>query len=254
MWLSDKYCGETLFEGRETDTRTISINMPTFSKTVLQATTSRIAGDLSIGKLDFHKSGAMVKGDDSITSSSGNTLEVPGQQWAKTSPRKDASPRNTNNNKGEEEELPPAEEKKEKFGLFKKSPRKEKKDKKEKKKEKKEKQPKSPIKGEKGEKSPREEEKGEKPKGGSAIVVAEKQLQPAELKAGTVIVGAQKAAAAKEEKGVLMVQKEGKGRLYYRLSMRLVGLFYSTLITKILYLLVMLPRVLKSLLRTTGSK
>jgi len=232
MWLSDKYCGETLFEGRETDTRTISINMPTFSKTVLQATTSRIAGDLSIGKLDFHKSGAMAKGDDSITSSSGNTLEVPGQQWAKTSPRKDASPPNNNNNKGEEEQ-PPAEEKKEKFGLFKKSPRKEKKDKKEKKREKKEKKEKQPKSPRKGEKSLREEEK---PKGGSAIVVAEKQPQPEELKAGTVIVGAQKAAAAAtEEKGILMLQKEGKGRLYYRLSMRLVGPFYSVLIIRISY-------------------
>lgn len=170
MWLCDQFCGETLFEGRETDTRTLAVSMPMFSKAVTKANTVRIAADLSIGKLDFHKS--MTKGDQKSTS---GELQVPGEKrkfWEKVSPRKDKSPRKGDEKeKGDDDKSP---------RWNKKSPRKEKKEKKD--------QSKSPRIG--GGKSTRGEK--EEPKGGSEIVSKEKGKEKKEVqeepKAGTQIV------------------------------------------------------------------
>jgi len=168
LWLNDRYCGETLFEGRQSDTRIFNIPMLEFSKIVSPPSESHV----------FQKA---QKG----------SLTVPAIQAGGQSPRKgdEKSPRVGSARGDKSPRIGTREEK---------SPRKADKDKKKKEKKK--------GKDKEKEKEKDKEKDKEKAKEEEEIKEAKPDVKKEDQK-------------PKIDKGDLMVQKEGKGRLYYRIAM-----------------------------------
>ncbi|KAL6044106.1 Alpha-2-Macroglobulin, variant 2 [Balamuthia mandrillaris] len=218
FWLAEQYCGEALFKGRNADTKFIRVPMLEFSKCAQKANSVRAAGDLTFGQVDLHRSAALSKEGSKVGlalaidlaeakktkkgrkeeeekeegKKKGSLLQVPGSEQSSSSPRKESkSPRKDSSKSPRKDST--------------KSPRKD---------------SSSSSSSSSSGKSPRKEEKtskkdkGKSPRKGTKIEES-KSSSPRDS-AKNKKKGEEKYPA---EVADLLLQKEGKGRLYYRLGM-----------------------------------